>query len=105
MQGEDKSEEEKKELQKKLQEYEDNLIYIKFFPSNAKYLSLYAAESGTTKEKRDEVLAKIKEKLKTKEEKFRADVAEENVDDSDKEKHEENKEDDFFLSESTAIVQ
>ena len=89
--------EKKAELQAEVHKYEDYILYTKYFPSNEKYLSLYAKDCEMHEEKRKAILAKIKEKTKERQEKVKAELKDEN--NGEAEGVEENAEDDFFETE------
>ncbi len=91
-------EEEKAALQSQLQTYEDNLLYITHFPRSEKYLSIYAKDCDLYKEQRAAILAKIKERVKQKEEQLKADIKEENALNAPAKQQEEDLDDEFFLS-------
>lgn len=72
------TEEKKSEILAEIQKCEDNLLYIKFFPSNEKYLALYAKGAELYEDKRKIILDKIKQKTKEKQEKLKQEISEEN---------------------------
>ena len=68
-------EEEQPALEAELQKFEDNLLYVKLFPQNEKYLSLYAPDSDASKDQRATILQQIKQRLLHKEQKLKTELA------------------------------
>ena len=83
-------------IQDELRKNEDNLLYVKFFPSNEKYISLYAEGSEKYEDKRQAILKVIKEKTNQKQAKLKAELQEPNPEES-----EGIEGDEFFETEST----